>query len=59
MKKILKYILTVIIMLALDFAYIFSFMKFDSFNVESFIVFFAIECFIVIFIKKLNAFLRK
>lgn len=59
MKNIIKYVLMIIVMLALDFAYMFLFMKFDSFILESFIVFFAIECFIVTFIKKLNAFLGK
>ena len=59
MKNIIKWILSIVIMVALDFAYIFLFMKFDSFEIESFVVFFAIEIFVVLFIKKLNAFLSK
>lgn len=57
MKTIFKYIFTLIIMIGLDFLYLFLYMDKQSFELEPFIVFLGIEFFIALFISKLRKFL--
>ena len=59
MKTLFKVVITLVIMIGFDFLYLFVYMQKDGFELESFIVFFGIELFILLFIKELKKFLSK